>query len=84
VLVLLADRVGHDRARHGVGLDGQPLLVPVDRVRLLGQRGAETGEGPGLRGQFLRGLVVLVESHGGELPDAGEGANGIRPFLCDD
>ena len=44
VLELLALRVAHDRQRLGVGLDREPLLVPADRLRLLGQRGAQPRE----------------------------------------
>ena len=64
VLELLALGVAHDRPRLAIGLDRHPLLVPADRLRLLGQRRAEAGEGPGLGGQLLGRLVVLVESHG--------------------
>ena len=48
VLVLLADRVAHDRPRLRVALDRQPLLVPADRLGLLGQRRAQPRERPGL------------------------------------
>ena len=47
VLELLALGVAHDRPSLAVWLDGHPLLVPADRLRLLGQRGAKPGEGPG-------------------------------------
>ena len=64
VLELLALGVAHDRPRLAIWLDGHPLLVPADRLRLLGQRGAEPGEGPGLVRKLRSRLVVLVESHG--------------------
>src|SRR3954471_7708993 len=41
VLELLALGVGHDRARLAVGLEGEALLVPADRLGFLGQRSAE-------------------------------------------
>src|SRR5579871_6624105 len=37
VLELLTLRVGHHRAGLWIGLDGQSLLVPSDRLGLLGQ-----------------------------------------------
>ena len=49
VLELLALRVAHDRLRHGVGLDREALLVPADRLGLLGQRGAQAGKRSRLR-----------------------------------
>ena len=64
VLELLALRVAHDRPRLAVGLDGDALLVPADRLGLLGQRRAQPGEGAGLAGELLGRLVVLVETHG--------------------
>ena len=76
VLELLADRVGHDRARGRVRLDRQPLLVPADRLGLLGQRGAEAGEGARLGRQLVGWLVVLVESHGGRCTSARARAHG--------
>ena len=63
VLELLALRVAHDRPRLGVRLDRQALLVPADRLGLLGQRGAQTGERARLGRELFRRLVVLVESH---------------------
>jgi len=63
MLELLALGVAHDCAGLAVGLDGHSLLVPADRLGLLGQRCAEAGEGPGLVGKLCGGLVVLVESH---------------------
>ncbi len=68
VLELLADRVGHDRARVGVRLDRQALLVPADRLGLLGQRGAQARERARLGRSSSGRLVVLVESHAGTLP----------------
>ena len=56
-------RVAHDRARLRVGLDREALLVPADRLGLLGQRRAQAGERARLRRQLVRRLVVLVESH---------------------
>ena len=69
VLELLALRVAHDRAGLGVGLDREALLVPADRLGLLGQRRAQAGERPRLGGQLIGWLVVLVESHRGFLPN---------------
>src|SRR5207302_7543055 len=40
VLELLALGVPHDRERLAVALDRQALLIPADRVSLLGERGA--------------------------------------------
>ena len=61
VLELLALRVAHDRPRLAVGLDREALLVPADRLGLLGQRGAQARERPRLGRQLLGRLVVLVE-----------------------
>ena len=63
VLELLAHGVAHDRRRFGVRLDGKALLVPADRLGLLGQRGAQAGERAGRGRQLLGRLVVLVEAH---------------------
>ena len=49
VLELLALGVAHDRPRLAIGLDRNPLLVPTDRLRLLGQRrrgGRRSGSHP--------------------------------------
>ena len=67
VLELLTLSVAHDPARLRVGLDGEPLLIPADRLRLLGQRGAQACEGPRLLRQLVGGLVILIESHHGIL-----------------
>src|ERR1700709_508598 len=67
VLELLPLSVFHDRPRVGVGLDREALLVPADRLALLFERGAETGERPRLGRQLLRRLMILVESHGARL-----------------
>ena len=48
MLELLLLRVLHDRLRLLVLLDGEPLLVPADRLRLLGQRGDHPRERPRL------------------------------------
>jgi hypothetical protein len=57
------------KREHGItALDVDPLLIPADRLCLLGQRGAEPGEGAGLRRQLVGWLVVLVESHPRRLP----------------
>ena len=48
VLELLPLGVAHDRPRLGVRLDRHALLVPADRLGLLGQRRAQPREGPGL------------------------------------
>ena len=50
VLVLLADRIGHHGSRFRILLDRQPLLVPADRLGLLGQRRAQPCE----RARLLR------------------------------
>src|ERR1700709_2664335 len=72
VLELLPLAVLQDPPPVGVGLDRKALLVPADRLALLFERGAETGERPRLGRQLLRWLVVLVESHGPRLvPAAG-------------
>jgi hypothetical protein len=63
VLELLALGVAHDRAGLRVALERQPLLVPPDCLRLLGQRSAQPRERSRLPGQLLGWLVVLVESH---------------------
>ena len=63
VLELLALRVVHDRGGLGVGLDREPLLVPADRLGLLGQRRAEARERSRRRRELVGWLVVLVESH---------------------
>ena len=68
VLELLPLGIAHDRPRLGVRLDRHALLVPADRLGLLGQRRAQPREGPGLAGQLRCGLVVLVETHGGIMP----------------
>ena len=65
VLELLALGVAHDRPRLAVGLDGEALLVPADRLGLLGQRRAQARERARLLGQLLGRLVVLVEAHRG-------------------
>ena len=46
VLELLALGVLHHRDRLGVGLDRQALLIPADRLGLLGQRRAQARERP--------------------------------------
>ena len=48
----------------GVGLDREALLVPADRLGLLGQRRAQPREGAASGGQLVRRLVVLVGGHG--------------------
>ena len=63
VLELLALRVAHHCGRLGVGLDREALLVPPDRLRLLGQRGAQARESPRRLRQLVGWLVVLVEAH---------------------
>ena len=63
VLVLLADGVGHHGFGLRIALDRQALLVPADRLRLLGQRSAQPRERTRLLGKLVRRLVVLVESH---------------------
>src|SRR5206468_13111408 len=67
MLVLLGERIPHDRFRRLVLLDGDALLVPADGLRLLREAGAHPGEGPGLLGQFSGRLVVLVGGHGVDL-----------------
>ena len=62
VLVLLVPRVLDDRASLGVLLDREPLLVPVDRLGLLGQRREHPGERACLLRELLGRLVVLVEA----------------------
>src|SRR5215207_2700564 len=64
VLVLLAERVGHDRLRLAVGFDGDALFVPTDRLGLLGEAGAHSGEGSHLARELTGWLVVLVGRHG--------------------
>ena len=49
--------------RLGIGLDRQALLIPADRLGLLGQRGAQPRKGARCRGQLVGRLVVLVEAH---------------------
>ena len=68
VLELLALGVAHDRLRLGVCFDREALLVPADRLGLLGQRGAQPRERPRTRRQLLRWLVVLVETHRTSFP----------------
>ena len=68
VLVLLVARVGDDRARVLVLLDGEALLVPADGLGLLRQRGEDARQRPDLLAELLGRLVVLVESHGANLP----------------
>ncbi len=63
VLELLALRVAHHRERLGIGLDGDPLLIPADRLGFLGQRGAQPRERPHRGRQLVGRLVVLVETH---------------------
>src|SRR5689334_17665142 len=75
VLELLALRVAHDRPGLAVGLYGEPLLVPADRLRLLLERCAEAGEGPGFCRQLIRRLVVLVGRHS---------LHPFRPGVCRD
>jgi len=77
VLELLALRVAHDGPRVGVGLDRQSLLVPADRLGLLGQRRAQPGERPGLRRQLVGRLVVLVEAHVRIVAQVAEQGNGV-------
>jgi len=43
-LYSFADGVVHDRARLRIALDGQALLVPADRLRLLNERRAQAGK----------------------------------------
>src|SRR6185436_8833471 len=62
VLELLALRVAHDRARLAVSFDRKTLLVPADRLRLLGQRRAQARErASGVR-QLVGRLVILIEA----------------------
>ena len=77
VLELLSLRVAHDRKRLAVGLDGESLLVPADRLGLLGQRGAQPREGPRLGRQLIRWLVILVGTHRGIL-SCGRGPSRLR------
>ena len=63
VLELLGLSVLHDRLRLSVGLERDPLLVPADRLGLLGQRRDHPSERPRLGAQLLGRLVVLVEAH---------------------
>ena len=63
MLELLQLRVGHDRLRLRVGLEGHPLLVPVDRLGLLRQRRDHPCERPCLRAELRGRLVILLESH---------------------
>src|SRR3954454_9051948 len=63
VLELLGLGVLHDRPGLRVGLERHPLLVPADRLGLLGERRDHAGERPRLGAQLLGGLVVLLESH---------------------
>src|SRR3954454_21789251 len=63
VLELLLLGVPHDGAGLVVALEGAPLPVPADGLRLLGQRGDHARERARLRRQLFRRLVVLVESH---------------------
>src|SRR3954451_13519745 len=63
VLVLLADGVLHHRDRLGILLDRDPLLVPADGLGFLGQRRAQTREGPRGCRELVGGLVILVKTH---------------------
>ena len=63
MLELLALGVRHDRARLVVGLDGEALLVPPDRLGLLRERRAQARERAHVGGKLLRRLVILVEAH---------------------
>src|SRR5262249_49151405 len=63
MLVLLAYGVAHDGERLGIFLHGDPLLVPANRLGLLGQRRTETGKGPRLRWKLFGRFVVLVNAH---------------------
>src|SRR5581483_5901594 len=63
VLELLLLGVRHDRPGVGVLLDVEPLLVPVDRLGLLDQGLDHPREGPRLRRELFRWLVVGVEAH---------------------
>src|SRR5262249_15072924 len=83
VLELFALRVAHDCDRIGIGFDCQALLVPADRLGLLGQRGAQSCERSRRRRQLVRRLVVLVESH--QHPPVGNGDGGnetLNPRLA--
>ena len=81
VLVLLADGIGHDAPRFGIALDRQALLVPADRLRLLGQRRAQPRERARLLRELLRRLVVLVEAHRFLLGGCGFPAEAVRERL---
>src|SRR5205823_14505508 len=71
VLDLLALGVAHDRDRLGIGLQRDPLLIPANRLGLLGERGTQPREGPRRGRQLLGWLVVLVETHRISLHEAG-------------
>jgi hypothetical protein len=63
MLELLSLGVAHDRDSLRIVLDREALLVPADRLGLLGQRGAKAGERARRGGELVGWLVVLVESH---------------------
>ena len=67
-------------ARLAVGLDGEALLVPADRLGLLGQRRAQARERPRLGRQLVGRLVVLVGRHARHAIDRSRGVSrtGVR------
>jgi len=63
MLELLTLGVLHDRLRLRIRLEGDALLVPADRLRLLSQRSDYPSKRPHLGTELTCRLVVLLESH---------------------
>src|SRR3954464_13192389 len=63
MLELLVLRVLHDGPRLFVFLDGDALLIPVDRFTFFRERCDHSREGAGFGWQFVRWLMVVFKSH---------------------
>ena len=60
---LLALGVLHDPERLLVGLDGQALFVPADRLGFFLEGGDQAGKGAGVGAELIGRLVILIRGH---------------------